>query len=103
MNTKFYGEIFMEQENLKSNGIYYPIKLNYFKTEETDEELKSKKYGIQITKTEYKDELQIIETNTINEITDDEEKIEKLLEIFKENEVTPVIAEDIIEDYLYKN
>lgn len=103
MKKKFYGEIFMEQENLKLNGIYYPIKIDYYKTEETNEILKIRKYGIEIVKTEYKDEKINVETNNINEISNEEEQIDNILKIFKQNEVTPIIAEDILEDYLLQH
>lgn len=106
MNKIFYGEIFMDTENLRLNGIYNPIKIDYYKTEQTNEILENKtlvKYGIEIVKTEYKDEnINNVEVNKMYEISNNEEDIDEILRIFKENEVTPIVAEDIILDYFYK-
>ena len=40
----FYAETFMNQEDLKSVGIEYPVKLEYYKTRRDNE---SKTYGIE--------------------------------------------------------
>lgn len=98
MNKKFYGEIFMEEEKLKSNGIYYPIKIDYYKIEEEVEKENGKKYGIEIVKTEYLDNKEKIETNKMYELSNKEKQIDEILRIFKENEVTPITAEEIISD-----
>ena len=77
----FFGGMFMNKENLRKEGILYPIKLEYYKIKD----LKSKNdiFGIEVVKTAY-----------IND-----EKIENsILDILKRNEVTPVILEDVIED-----
>ncbi len=101
MNKKFYDGIFMEQENLRQNGIYHQIKIDYYKTEKLLEDKSTKKYGIEIVKTEYKDEETKVECNEMYEISNKESEINEILEIFKQNEVTPICAEDVIEDYLY--
>lgn len=105
MNKIFYGGIFMDTENLRHNGIYNPIKIDYYKTEQTNEILENEtlvKYGIEIVKTEYKDEKTNVEVNKMYEISNNEKDIDEILRIFKENEVTPIVAEDIISDYFYK-
>ncbi len=101
MNKKFYGEIFMEEEKLKSNGIYYPIKINYYKIEENTKENEIK-YGIEIVKTEYKDNEEKVEINKMYELSNKEKEIDKILDIFKNNQVTPVSADEIVSDLLYK-
>lgn len=100
MNKELYGEIFMEEEKLKNNGIYHPIKIDYYKTEKIMEDKNVVKYGIEVVKTEYKEETKI-ETNKLYEISNNEKDIDEILKIFKENEVTPIGAEDVLEDYFY--
>lgn len=102
MNKIFYGGIFMDTENLRHNGIYNPIKIDYYKTEEILTEENKVKYGIEIVKTEYKDDEKTnIEINNIYEISNKEKEVDEILKIFKENDVTPIGAEDIISDYFY--
>lgn len=96
----FYGGIFICKEKLKKEGINYPIKLEYYKTINEDEIIdKSKqKYGIQIIKTEYKKEEVKVEREDIDSITNDEKEAYGILKMFKENEVTPVGAKDVMRD-----
>lgn len=99
----FFGCTFMNREQLTDIGVEYPIKLEYYKiiTNENDvKNPKELKYGIEIVKTSYKEENVEVETKTIPEIIKDELKINKILYKFKQNEVTPVSAEYIIEDFL---
>ena len=112
----FFGCTFMNREQLAGVGVKYPIKLEYYKTITNEDDVRSKKkikYGIEVVKTSYigekveietkeipeiiKDE---IETKEIPEIIKDEIEINKILDKFKQNEVTPVSAEYIIEDFL---
>ena len=58
-------------------------------------------YGIEIFKTKYKGEEILTEKAEINNITSDENTIEMLLEILKRNEVTPVSANEVIEDLFH--
>ena len=92
----FYGGIFLGKDVLQEAGIEHPIKLEYYKmiNEKTDE------YGIDIIKTEYKENNIITEEKEINYLSNDETKIEKILNLFKENAVTPITAQDVAEDLL---
>jgi hypothetical protein len=101
MNKKFFGGIFLERENLRANGIYYPIKVDYYKIENYIEDKNEKIYGIEVVKTEYKENDTKIEVSKLNEISNKEEKIDKILNIFKNNKVTPIIAEDVARDLMY--
>ena len=94
---KFYGGIFMDKEKLKSVGIFYPIKIEYYKTKE-DEEIDI--FGIEVVKTEYKNNNALIEKANIDKITNDEDEANYLLELLKKNEVTPIVAEDVVRDYI---
>lgn len=99
---KFFGGIFIEREKLLSAGIKYPIKLEYYKTINKENTINKEIYGIQIVKTEYKEEIEV-EEQKIEYITENEKQAEKILTIFKENEVTPVSAQYVIDDMLKQN
>lgn len=94
----FYSGKFIEKSKLEEAGINYPIKLEYYKRYDEDEQNKFLKYGITIVKTEYKKDKVKIETKDIKYISNDERNIEKILTIFKENEVTPISVEEILEE-----
>ena len=56
------------------------------------------KFGISVVKTEYiPDNIKIV-SREVKDISTDESKIENLLAILKEKEVTPVAVEEIIKD-----
>lgn len=94
----FFGGIFIETNELKKEGINYPIKLEYYKL--IDEE--NKQYGIEIIKKEYTKPMIKIEKEELKSLSKDECKINRMLELFKRNEVTPVSALEIIEDFFGK-
>ena len=96
----------MSREDLADIGVKYPIKLDYYKTKTNEENIKNEneiKYGIEVIKTSYKKEKVDIEKRTIPEIIKDESKIEQILNKLKQNKVTPVSAEYVIEDLLKEN
>ncbi len=98
----FYGGTFMNKKQLEEAGIQYPIKLEYYKMINEDELTKhtKEKYGIKIIKTEYKENNVKTEEKELQYLSNDEYRINKMLNLFRENEVTPVIAEDIADDLL---
>ena len=50
----FYADTFMDKKGLEKEGIYYPIKLDYYKmANQTEEDEKVLKYGIEVVKTKY--------------------------------------------------
>ena len=100
MNT-FFGSIFIEKEKLKEAGVEYPIKLEYYKIINEDEFINryNAQYGIKIVKTEYIKNNTKIEDKTIRYLSNNEQRVEDILNAFKKNEVTPVCAEDIICDF----
>ena len=93
----FFGSIFINRDELKEAGINYPIKVEYYKIINEEEKRNQDRlmYGIQIIKTEYRDKIGI-EQNKLENITNDEREITKMLSIIKENEVTPIGLEDVI-------
>jgi len=99
----FFGCTFMSKEELADIGVEYPIKLEYYKTQTNEENVKNQKdikYGIEVIKTSYIDEKVDVEKRSIPEILKDELRINQILDKLKTNKVTPVSAEYIIEDLL---
>ena len=95
----FFGGTFIEKEKLEEAGIDHPIKLEYYKQiNENDINTGKEKYGIQIVKTEYIPDNLKIETKSIKYVTNDELEENKILNIFKENQVTPINSEEVILD-----
>ena len=93
----------MNREELANIGVKYPIKLDYYKTKTNEENIKNEneiKYGIEVIKTSYIEDKVDVEKRTIPEIIKDEIKIEQILSKLKQNKVTPVSAEYVIEDLL---
>ena len=97
----FFGGNFIKEEMLSEAGIYNPIKLEYYKRINEDEILKENKakFGICIIKTEYKTKEKIIEEKEIKYLTNDEKRVNQVLNMLKENYVTPIGLEDVICDY----
>lgn len=97
----FYGSIFIKKEKLQEAGIKYPIKLEYYKIINEDEFIhgNNAKYGIKIVKTEYLENDTKVEDKTIKYLSNNEQKINDILSILKENEVTPVCVQDVICDF----
>ena len=91
----FFGRIFINRDKLSEAGINYPIKVEYYKI--TDEEKRENKliYGIQVIKTEYREKIGV-EQNKMEHLTNDENEINQILGLIKENEVTPIGLEDVI-------
>ncbi len=103
MNT-FFGSTFIKKEKLEEAEIKHPIKLEYYKIINEDEFIKSEKakYGIKIIKTEYIERNPKIENKTIKYLTNNEQKVDEILKILKENEVTPIAVQDVICDFIKK-
>lgn len=100
----FSGSTFIKKEKLQEAGIYHPIKQEYYKIIHEEEVVKQEKakYGIHIVKTEYKEPEIKIENKSISHLSNDEKKTEEILKIMKENEVTPIGVEDILQDFSKK-
>lgn len=99
----FFGGAFIDKEKLEEAGIEHPIKLEYYKQiNEDDINYGKQKYGIQIVKTEYIPDNLKIETKSIKYVTNDELEENRILNIFKENQVTPINSEEVILDLFRK-
>ena len=77
--------------------IEYPIKLEYYKTIETEENVEAK-YGIEIVETEFINGKVNIESKAIDDIAITSKEIDRILTILKNNEVTPIGIEDAINE-----
>ena len=93
----FFGSIFINRDELREAGIDYPIKVEYYKIINEEERIKENRliYGIQVIKTEYRDKIGV-EQEKMEHITNDENEITRMLDIIKQNEVTPIGLEDVI-------
>lgn len=95
---KFFADVILNKDELKesdSNRIeleYYKIAKNVKKDQRT--------YGIEIVKTEYLDNKRLKETENIYNVTSDENVIDNLLNILKENQVTPIGLCDVVDELL---
>lgn len=97
----FYGSTFISKEILEEEKINYPIKLEYYKIINEDEFNKrnSTKFGINVIKTEYREDKPKVEKNEIKYVSNDEQKVNEILDLLKKNEVTPVALEEVIIDF----
>ena len=98
----FYSGTFMNQNDLKNIGINYPVKLEYYKTvPNTNQDNQNEiMYGIEVIKTAYKKNEVKTENIMITKITKDELIVNKILDILRRNEVTPICAEYVVEDLI---
>ena len=98
----FYGGIFVEREILHQAGIEHPIKLEYYKMINQNKQTNYEQniYGIDIVKTEYRENNIITEEKELKYLSKDENKINQMLNLLKEYIVTPISAQDVVEDLL---
>lgn len=96
----FFGESIVSKELLEEAGNKNKIKLEYYKiiNEDKINRKEKSKFGISVIKKEYIENKMETEEKMIKHLSNDEKVIEKILKIFKENEVTPVTTIDIIRD-----
>ena len=97
----FYGGVFVDKNTLELAGVKHPIKLEYYKriNEEKILELNQAKYGISIVKTEYEKNETKIEEKDIRYLTNDEKRANFMLEILKQNCVTPIELDEVVSDF----
>ena len=95
----FFDGVFIPKKELENAGVKYPIRLEYYKTTEENTE---NKYGIEIVKAKYLGEQIEIETKEIKNLTNSEEEQERILEILKDNIVTPLGVQDVLEEIMEK-
>ena len=94
----FYGGTYIGKDALANNNIYHPIRLEYYKTVKIENY--QSVYGIEVVKTEYKDDKINVENKIINKVTHEESTINKILEKLKAGEITPAVTEEMVEELL---
>ena len=68
----------------------------------TGKENVENKYGIEIVKTEFKDGNINVESNEVPNITNNNKEADRILEILRDNEVTPIAMQDVLDDLSLK-
>ena len=94
----FFDGVFIDKQKLEEEGIKYPIRLEYFRT--SMQENVKEKFGIQVVKTEYLDTKVNVETKEVNNLTDNIYEANRILTLLKNNEVTPIGVEDVLQEIL---
>ena len=97
----FFDGIFIDKNRLLEEGIKYPVKIEYFKTI-TGKENVENKYGIEIVKTEFKNGNINVESNEVPNITNNNSEADRILKILRDNEVTPIAMQDVLDDLSLK-
>ncbi len=92
----FFGGRFMDRENLRREGILYPIKLEYYKIK--DLKNRNDVFGIEVVKTEYINQEIKVEKASVDTFTNDETMENEVLETLKRNEVTPISLKEVLQD-----
>lgn len=82
-----------DSDEIKENE---EIELEYYETHDLADKNESR-YGIEVVK-KMKDKKFNIESKIVNNISSEENKINRLLEILMINKVTPVSVDDVISD-----
>ena len=102
MKKIFYGDIYLKEEELKENGIVYPIKLEYYKTKQEGQiQEESETYGIEVIQKIYKTPEEVEEDkSSIHYVSKSEEETEHVLDILKVNGVMPVHTKEIVEELI---
>lgn len=94
----FYGEEVVNAKDLVEANVKRIIKLQYY---EIEQKIDNKiEYGIEVTKKEYMNTNILEETEKINFVTDNKQKIDNLMNLIKRNKVTPVLLCDTINDLI---
>ena len=95
----FFDGVYVPYKTLEEAGIHYPIKLEYFKT--SVEENVEQQFGIEIVKTEFNESSIKIESKEAKNVTNDELEQNRILTLLKNNEVTPVGLNDVLQELLH--
>lgn len=93
----FFDGIFIENSKLKEEEIDHPIKLEYYKTM-VEEQNVTKQFGIEIVKTEYIKGNIRVESSIKENITNNANEIDNILTVLRNNEVTPIGMQDVLDE-----
>lgn len=93
----FFGRTIIDSSDFEETKNEEKIELEYYETRNLTDKNEAK-YGIEIIKRKNKNEKFNIESKIINNISNKENEINRLLEILMINKVTPISVDDIISD-----
>lgn len=96
-----YGEIKLDKNDLLESDSEY-MELEYYKIKNNMSMVKEEEcsYGIEVIKNEYHNGKKITEISKLNNITKDEDLLNKVIGTMKEYKVTPCCLEDNVVEYL---
>ncbi len=100
----FYGNVLLEEKELKEREERNPIELMYYKTKKCRNNLMNQKYdiyGIEILKKEYIGKEIHMESECVENISKNETIVDRIIEKLKNNSVTPMSLKEIMHDILY--
>lgn len=92
----FFDSVFINGSSLNEDP-EYPIKLEYYKTIEMKENVEAQ-YGIEVVETKFKEGKINVESERLENLTNNQDKIEKLLTVFRNNKVTTFEIQNNLED-----
>ena len=93
----FFGKTIIDSSDYEESNDNEKFELEYYETHNLAEK-NERKYGIEVIKKKDEKEKFNIETKVINNISNEEKDVNKLLEILMINKVTPITVDDIISD-----
>lgn len=93
----FFGKTVIDSSDSEEIENDEKIELEYYETRQLVKE-HERKYGIEIVKRKEKCEKFNIESKIVNNISNEEKTIDKLLQILMVNKVTPITVDDVISD-----
>ena len=93
----FFGRTIIDSSDSENINDDERIEVEYYETHNLTEK-HGRKYGIEVLKRNQKKEKFNIESRIVNNISNEEKEINKLLEILMINKVTPVSVDDVISD-----
>ena len=96
-SKSFFGRTIIDSSDSDEIRDSEKIELEYYETHNLAEK-SEREYGIEVIKKKNKKEKFNIESKVINNISNEEKDVNRLLEILMINKVTPITVEDIISD-----
>ena len=97
----FYGDVILGEDDLRQSNTKYPIKLEYYKRKSKRKSFNNEiyeVYGIEIVKKEYRQKQINLENKTIDNVTKNENLLNRIIKMLKDNTVTPVGLSDVMHD-----
>lgn len=99
----YYGGIFLNEKDLRESSINHKVELEYYETKKYKKNKikdNTATYGIQVLKKEHDNNIFNIETNTIDDISSNSNKIIEIINTLKKYKVTPIGLNDVLDDLL---